>query len=98
MYAGLAAAKARIEAGERDPVTIAALMAGTMREAGFDVEYTSVVEGSTLRSLERIEGTVLIACAGRIGGTRLIDNIALRISGAGVEEIVLEFPEWSRYA
>ena len=98
MYAGLAAAKARIEAGERDPVPIAALMAGTMREAGFDVEYTSVVEGATLRSLERIEGTVLIACAGRIGGTRLIDNIALRISGAGVEEIVLEFPEWSRYA
>jgi pantoate--beta-alanine ligase len=98
MYAGLAAAKARIEAGERDPAPISGALAGTMREAGFDVEYASIVDGPTLRPLARIEGTVLIACAGRIGGTRLIDNVALRVSGRSVEEIVLEFPEWSRYA
>jgi pantoate--beta-alanine ligase len=98
MYAGLAAAKRGIEAGERDPVPLVDLMAGTMRAAGFDVEYASAVDGATLDPLERIGGTVLLACAGRIGGTRLIDNVALRVSGAKVEEIVLEFPEWSRYA
>ena len=98
MYAGLAAAKAAIGAGERDPAPLAAAMAGTMRAAGFDVEYASAVDGATLGPLERIEGTVLLACAGRIGGTRLIDNVALRVSGGKAEEIVLEFPEWSRYA
>lgn len=97
LYAGLAAARIRIEAGERDPAPLAAMMAGTMRAAGFEVEYASVADGATLLPLERIEGKVLLACAGRIGGTRLIDNVALRVSGAGVEEIVLEFPEWSRY-
>jgi pantoate--beta-alanine ligase len=98
MYAGIAAARTRIEAGERDPAPLAAMMSGTMRAAGFDVEYASAVDGVALGPLERIEGTVLLACAGRIGGTRLIDNAALRVSGAKVEEIVLEFPEWSRYA
>jgi pantoate--beta-alanine ligase len=98
IYAGLASAKAAIEAGERDPAPLAAMMAVAMRAAGFDVEYATVVDGATLGALERVEGTVLLACAGRIGGTRLIDNAALRVSGAKVEEIVLEFPEWSRYA
>ncbi|MFA4948468.1 MAG: pantoate--beta-alanine ligase [Candidatus Krumholzibacteriia bacterium] len=98
MYAGLAAARSRIEAGERNPAQLAAMMTGTMRAAGFDVEYACVADGGTLLPLERIEGTVLLACAGRIGGTRLIDNVALRVSGAEVEEIVIEFPEWSRYA
>jgi pantoate--beta-alanine ligase len=98
MYAGLSAAKNRIEAGERDPVPLAAIMAGTMRAAGFDVEYASAVDGATLGPLEKIDGRVLLACAGRIGGTRLIDNVALRVTGADVDEIALEFPEWSRYA
>lgn len=98
MYAGLSAARAAVEAGERDPGPLDAMMAGTMRAAGFDVEYACAVDGATLGPLARIEGTVLLACAGRIGGTRLIDNVALRVSGAKVEEIVLEFTEWSRYA
>jgi pantoate--beta-alanine ligase len=98
IYAGLSAARAMIEAGERDPAPVAAAMRETMRAAGFDVEYTSVVAGDTLGKLDRIAGTVLLACAGRLGGTRLIDNVALRVSGGTVEEIVLEFPDWSRYA
>jgi hypothetical protein len=40
---------------------------------------------------------VLIAAAGRLGGTRLIDNIAVRVNGDDVAETLLEFPEWSRY-
>jgi hypothetical protein len=39
-----------------------------------------------------------MACAGTIGATRLIDNIALAVCGNRVEEVLLEFPEWSRYA
>jgi pantoate--beta-alanine ligase len=98
MYRSLRAAKERIEAGDRDPVAIAAEVSRLMGEGGFEVEYASVVDGGTLGAVERIEGVVLIACAGRIGGTRLIDNIALRVAGTKVEEILLTFPEWSRYA
>ncbi|MDD4856648.1 MAG: pantoate--beta-alanine ligase [Candidatus Krumholzibacteria bacterium] len=98
MYRSLREARARIESGERDPSPIVAMMKTAMRDAGFDVEYACAVDGATLKAIERIDGTVLIACAGRIGGTRLIDNVALRVSGASVEEILLEFPEWSRYA
>ena len=98
IYRSLRAAKERIEAGDRDPVAVAAGVARMMREGGFDVEYASVVDGAALEAIERIEGIVLIACAGRIGGTRLIDNVALRVAGTKVEEILLMFPEWSRYA
>jgi pantoate--beta-alanine ligase len=98
LYRALRVAKERIEGGERNPAPIIAMMMETIREAGFDVEYACIVDGGTLRTLERIGGTALIACAGRIGGTRLIDNIALRVSGVHVEEILLAFPEWSRYA
>jgi pantothenate synthetase len=69
-----------------------------MEGAGFDVDYASIVEAATLRSVAAVEGAILIACAGIIGATRLIDNIALAVSGDRVEEIFLEFPEWSRYA
>jgi pantoate--beta-alanine ligase len=98
MYAGLAAARAMIEAGERDPAAVSASMRETMRAAGFDVEYATAVAGATLGPIDRIEGTVLLACAGRLGETRLIDNVVLRVSGGTVEEIALEFPAWSRYA
>ncbi|HEY5133754.1 MAG TPA: pantoate--beta-alanine ligase [Candidatus Krumholzibacteriaceae bacterium] len=98
IYRSLRAAKERVEAGDRDPVAVAAGVARMMREGGFEVEYASVVDGAALEAIERIEGIVLIACAGKIGGTRLIDNIALRVAGTKVEEILLMFPEWSRYA
>jgi len=98
IYRSLRAAKERVGAGDRDPVAVAAGVARMMREGGIEVEYASVVDGATLEAIERIDGVVLIACAGRIGGTRLIDNVALKVAGTKVEEILLMFPEWSRYA
>ncbi|MBN1164218.1 MAG: pantoate--beta-alanine ligase, partial [Candidatus Krumholzibacteriota bacterium] len=68
-----------------------------MEEAGFEVDYAEVARAETLEPVEELEGTVLLAAAGRLGDTRLIDNIALKINGDEVEEIVLQFPEWSRY-
>jgi pantoate--beta-alanine ligase len=98
IYRALRAARERVEAGERSAGAVCGMMASAMREGGIDVEYAAVVDGATLSTLERIEGTVLLACAGRIGGVRLIDNVALRVSGGTVEETLLEFPRWSRYA
>ena len=98
MYRALCAAKRSIEQGERNPVPLMAAMRRGMEGAGFDVDYASIVEAATLRPVAAVEGAILIACAGAIGATRLIDNIALAVSGDRVEEILLEFPEWSRYA
>lgn len=98
LFAAVSAAKSLIEGGERRADAVCGSMRRTMEDAGFSVEYAAVVDGRTLAALERIEGTVLIAAAGRLGTTRLIDNVALAVMPDSVREIVLEFPEWSRYA
>jgi pantoate--beta-alanine ligase len=97
IYRALRSAVRRIEEGERGPAPLIAAIRREMTEGGFEVEYASIVDGASLRPVGRLDGTILIACAGTIGGTRLIDNIALRISGMSAEETLLEFPEWSRY-
>lgn len=97
LYGALVEAKRLIDEGERESRPVVDLMERRMREAGFAVDYAAIVDGATLRPLERIAGTILVACAGRLGETRLIDNVALRVADGAVEEILLSFPEWSRY-
>ncbi|UCF06725.1 MAG: pantoate--beta-alanine ligase [bacterium] len=97
LFGALGEARRMITSGERDAVKIRAAMHRVMTEAGIDVEYADVVEGATMKPKDRIEGTLLLAVAGRLGGTRLIDNMALRIDGDEIGEVVLEFPEWSMY-
>ena len=93
----LSAARDRIERGERDAEPLAALMRGILESAGVTVEYAAVVDGATLEPRREVEGTVLVACAANVGATRLIDNVALNVSGNEVREVLLEFPEWNRY-
>ncbi|MBU8920854.1 MAG: pantoate--beta-alanine ligase [Bacteroidales bacterium] len=94
---GLRLAFEKAKGGERDAGVIMDVVRSSMESGGFDVDYCEVVSGMDLKRLERLEGTVLFAAAGRLGKTRLIDNISLRIKGESVTEAVLEFPEWSRY-
>lgn len=49
-----------------------------------DIDYLSVVDLSTLKDLEVLEGSVLIAVAVKFGNTRLIDNLSINIpAGSG---------------
>lgn len=98
LFASISEARSLIEAGERRADAVTGSIQRIMENAGFSIEYAAVVDGRTLAPLERIEGTVLIAAAGRLGTTRLIDNIALAVSLDSVREVVLEFAEWNRYA
>jgi pantoate--beta-alanine ligase len=41
------------------------------------VEYVSIVDAASLEDLPRVQGKVLVAVAGRLGSTRLIDNIVV---------------------
>jgi pantoate--beta-alanine ligase len=97
MRNGLLAAAESIKNGEKNATIIKEMVSARMKEGGFEIDYVEMVDGETLQPAEAAEGTVLLAVAGKLGSTRLIDNIALRITSEGVSETLLEFPEWSRY-
>jgi pantoate--beta-alanine ligase len=97
LYRALVDAKDSIAAGERKPEAVKQSMLTRMTQAGFRIDYAEVVDGRTLRPIAAVEDVVLLAVAGSLGETRLIDNIAVRVEGRDIEETVLEFPEWSTY-
>ena len=65
---------------ERDPERVLSLIRETVAaEPLVSLEYAAVVDGETLQPLERIRGGVLIPLAARLGATRLIDNIVVKL-------------------
>ena len=78
LRAGLEAARARVEAGERDAAAIAAAGREAMLGHGVEPEYLAVVDPETLAPLQTVDGTALVAVAARVGPTRLIDNLPVR--------------------
>lgn len=97
LYRALRESRMKIEYGSRDVVELCEEIRMKLEKASFDVHYAEMVEGETLRRWNGDDGVVLLAAAGKLGNTRLIDNIALRINDKKVEETLLEFPQWSRY-
>jgi pantoate ligase / CMP/dCMP kinase len=78
IYRSLQQAQALVASGEtHSQVILAAVMTelGTVPE--FQLEYLELVNSETLQSIEVVDGSVLIAIAGRIENTRLIDNITI---------------------
>ena len=65
---------------ERDPERVLSVIRETVAtEPLVTLEYAAVVDADTLQPLEEIRGSVLIALAARLGATRLIDNIMLKV-------------------
>lgn len=76
----LQAAQQLIKDGERDVEKVRAYIRGiieTSPEA--QIDYIEINRASDLASLERIEGSVLIALAVKFGTTRLIDNLLVEV-------------------
>ena len=96
MREGLLAAAGAIEKGERDASAVKDIVTASMDTGGFEIDYVECVDGGTLQPLQSVDGTVLLAAAGKLGATRLIDNIAMEVGRDGAAETLLEFPEWSR--
>jgi pantoate--beta-alanine ligase len=73
----LEAAKDAVDTGERDPDAVAAAGRAAMARLGVEPEYVALVDPDDLLPVQRINGTVLVAVAARVGTTRLIDNTIL---------------------
>jgi pantoate--beta-alanine ligase len=76
----LAAARDAILSGE--PVdAVLATAKETIRSAGFSsIDYVALVQANTLAPLDTARGAMRLIAAATIGGTRLIDNIAVEMS------------------
>ena len=75
LHRALIAARDRWAAGERSAEALRQVMRAELaREPLADVEYVSVVDGSSLAELDQIDGPALLSLAVRFGATRLIDN------------------------
>jgi pantoate--beta-alanine ligase len=80
LHAALSAAEAAARKGERSADEL--LRVGRDALAPFDVEleYLALVSPDTLEPLARVDEPALLAIAARVGATRLIDNVTLRLA------------------
>ena len=70
--------KKEILRGERRPERVLPKMRKVLHRRGIRVEYVSVVDPETLKSVSRIRGNVVLAVSAWLGRTRLIDNCLVR--------------------
>jgi pantoate--beta-alanine ligase len=86
LFASLSNAVKVITDGERDPARVVAMIRAVVgTEPRLELEYVEVRDAYELTEIATLDGSVLVAVAARIGGTRLIDNVHLRIDGARVD-------------
>ena len=90
VYAALSAARALLEAGERDVRTIEDAAQRVLARAGVErIDYTELRRADDLSALERVEGRAILAIAARVGATRLIDNMVFEV---GADRVVSDAP------
>ena len=76
IYRALQRCAERIGAGEKNAARIVEEMNRVFEQAPvLRVEYVSIVDAESLQECDQVSGKVLVAIAGRLGSTRLIDNI-----------------------
>jgi pantoate--beta-alanine ligase len=79
LYRSMQHVKAIFEQGERDSAKlIAAGRQSLSDEPAIKLDYLEVVDPDTLDPIQEIRGKALVAVAGFLGTTRLIDNILLK--------------------
>ncbi len=72
----------QIETGETNALLLRDSMEKTLRGAGIgEIDYVSIACPRTLKSVETIEGDVVILVAAKVGTTRLIDNVVVSFPG-----------------
>ena len=80
LWRALRLAEERLTQGERQGARLAATLRDFIsQEPLARIDYVAMCDPDTLREVEQIAGTVLVALAVYIGQTRLIDNAVLRV-------------------
>jgi pantoate ligase / CMP/dCMP kinase len=78
IYRSLVQAQALAKGGEiNSPSILAAVITELATVPEFELEYLELVDQYSLQSLDTLEKSALVAIAGRIENTRLIDNIVI---------------------
>jgi len=70
----LRAAEERVSLGERDVAAVLAAARSELDEAGIEPEYLELRSATDLSPAQRVNGSMLLAVAARVGRARLIDN------------------------
>ena len=86
LFQALRAAAGTVVAGERDPRRVVASVREVVAsEPAVELEYVEVRDAATIAPIARLDGSVLLALAARVGATRLIDNVGITIRGSHVD-------------
>jgi pantoate--beta-alanine ligase len=75
----LHAVERSIAGGERDPSAAIAAGLAELSAARIEPDYLEVVTTDTLAPVERVDGDVVAVVAARVGATRLIDNLTIKL-------------------
>ena len=79
VHAALQAGRMAIDAGERHPAKVRALVADLISaEPLADLDYAEVVDARTLQPVDPLAGDLRLLAAARFGRARLIDNLGAR--------------------
>jgi pantoate--beta-alanine ligase len=90
LHRALAAAEALVAGGERDAAKVRdRLLAVLAEEPPAHVEYVAVVDAGSFQPVATLAGSVVVPIAVRIGATRLIDNLRLRVLATGLAPAAL---------
>ncbi|CAD5249799.1 pantothenate synthetase [Alteromonas sp. 38] len=79
IYSEMTALKARIEAGERNYVALAADLADSLTDSGFNNDYVHIVNAQSLKPAKQTDTHLVILVAAFLGNTRLIDNLQIQV-------------------
>jgi pantoate ligase / CMP/dCMP kinase len=78
IYRSLQQAQQLAARGEREErILLASVKAELSTVPEFELEYLALVDPETLQSIDRLDTSALLAVAGRIENTRLIDNVTI---------------------
>jgi pantoate--beta-alanine ligase len=86
LFAALHEARARLEAGERDPRRIEEAATAVLRRASIgQIDYVELRGADDLSTLESANGRIILALAAYAGRTRLIDNMVFDVRDGAVD-------------
>ena len=83
LYRSLRRGKELIRQGERESERLIEAMRRALAGPAVRVDYLSIVDFSTLKPVERINGKTIVAVAAYVGLTRLIDNFIVEFLDDG---------------